>query len=55
MRKVFIILSMACLIFEYLRLKEIEEDYNDYSSAIEIKKNNKNWTDHEELKRELKI
>ncbi len=38
---------------EYLRLKEIEEDKFDYCIALEIKKNNKNWVDHEELKNDL--
>ena len=38
---------------EYLRLKEIEEDLVDYYSAAEVKIKNKEWTDHETLKREL--
>ena len=38
---------------EYLRLKEIEEDKFDYYTAFEIKKNNKIWTDHEDLKNDL--
>ena len=40
---------------EYLGLKEIEEDYLDYTAAVETKRINKNWTDHEELKKELGI
>lgn len=40
---------------EYKRLKEIEEDKSDYYSAIQVKKNNKIWKSHEELKKELGI
>jgi len=38
---------------EYLRLKEIEEDKEDYYSALQIKMKNKKWKSHEELKKEL--
>jgi len=38
---------------EYLRLREIEEDMVDYYSAIETKLSNKEWTDHEDLKKQL--
>lgn len=38
---------------EYLRLKDLEQDIEDYTEAAEIKATNKKWTTHEELKREL--
>lgn len=38
---------------EYKRLKEIEQDKDDYNSALEIKKTNKKWISHSELKSEL--
>jgi len=38
---------------EYERLKEIEQDSQDYYSTFEIKLTNKNWTSHEQLKQEL--
>ena len=38
---------------EYLRLKEIEEDKDDYFSAVETKKANKKWIKHSDLKKEL--
>ena len=40
---------------EYRRLKEIEEDREDYYSALRIKKMNKKWTSHDQLKKELGI
>jgi hypothetical protein len=40
---------------EYLRLREIEQDKTDYYSAIEVKRKNKKWTSHENLKKELGI
>ncbi len=40
---------------EYLRLKDLEEDQKDYESGIEIKKNNKKWVTHEDLKKELDL
>jgi len=40
---------------EYLRLKEMEQDKIDYYSAIEVKRKNKRWTSHEDLKKELAI
>lgn len=40
---------------EYLRLKEIEEDRNDYDSALEVKRKNKKWVSHKDLKRSLEI
>lgn len=36
---------------EYMRLKEIEEDKIDYRSALEVKKKNKKWVSHKDLKR----
>jgi hypothetical protein len=38
---------------EYLRLKEIAEDKADYYSAMEVKRKNKKWKRHEDLKKEL--
>ncbi len=38
---------------EYKRLKEIEEDRKDYYSALKIKRENKKWIAHEDLKKEL--
>jgi hypothetical protein len=38
---------------EYLRLKEIEQDSKDYRSALAVKKKNKTWTTHEDLKKDL--
>ena len=40
---------------EYMRLKEIEQDVDDYNSAVEIKKTNKKWIKHEDLKKELDL
>lgn len=40
---------------EYLRLKEIEQDKSDYSSALKTKLENEEWIDHKELKRKLGI
>jgi hypothetical protein len=38
---------------EYLRLKEIEEDREDYYSALQVKMKNRKWKTHDELKKEL--
>ena len=38
---------------EYVRLRVIEQERNDYRSAAKTKAGNKKWTDHEELKKEL--
>jgi len=38
---------------EYLNLKESAEDREDYESAIKVRKNNKKWMKHEDLKKEL--
>lgn len=38
---------------EYQRLKELEQDMIDYSSAYETKMKNKTWTSHQDLKKEL--
>jgi hypothetical protein len=38
---------------EYARLKEIEQDSKDYHSALAVKKRNKTWTTHEDLKKDL--
>jgi len=38
---------------EYVRLREIEQERKDYQSAAKTRAPNKQWTDHEELKKEL--
>jgi len=38
---------------EYLRLKEMEENRNDYYSAMRVKMKNKKWKNHAEVKKEL--
>jgi len=38
---------------EYLRLKDIEQDKSDYNSAMEVKKKNKKWVSHKDLKKEF--
>lgn len=40
---------------EYLRLKEIEEDRNDYYAALDVKLKNKKWKSHSDLKNDLKL
>lgn len=40
---------------EYKRLKEIEQDKADYYSALTVKKTNKKWMGHAELKKQLAI
>lgn len=40
---------------EYKRLKDIEEDIEDYNSAIKVKMTNKKWTSHKDLKKNLGI
>ena len=40
---------------EYMRLKEIEQDKVDYFTAVEVKKKNKNWLSHSNLKKTLCI
>jgi len=38
---------------EYVWLKEIEQDSEDYRSAVLVKEKNKRWTTHKDLKRDL--
>ena len=38
---------------EYMRLKEVEQDKLDYYSALEVKRKNKKWVSHNELKKTL--
>jgi hypothetical protein len=38
---------------EYKRLKELEEDKSDYLTAVKIRKKNKKWVKHDDLKREI--
>jgi len=40
---------------EYKRLKEIEQDKEDYVAALKIKLTNKKWVTHKDLKKELDI
>jgi PHD/YefM family antitoxin component YafN of YafNO toxin-antitoxin module len=40
---------------EYLRLKEIEEDRDDYHAALDVKNKNKKWKSHADLKKELDL
>jgi PHD/YefM family antitoxin component YafN of YafNO toxin-antitoxin module len=40
---------------EYRRLKEIEEDREDYDTALAVKTRNKKWKTHGQLKKELGI
>ena len=39
---------------EYVRLKEVEKDKIDYYSAFEVKRKNKKWTSHKDLKKTLR-
>ncbi len=38
---------------EYKRLREIEQDRLDYDSALDVKKENKKWVSHKDLKKDL--
>jgi Ethanolamine utilization protein EutJ (predicted chaperonin) len=38
---------------EYLKLEEYREDVIDYQEAVEIKRTNKKWVDHDNLKKDL--
>ncbi len=38
---------------EYMRLKEVEQDKLDYYSALEVKRKNKKWVSHNDLKKTL--
>lgn len=38
---------------EYMELKAMAEDRKDYYSSIEIKRKNKKWISHENLKKEF--
>ncbi len=38
---------------EFKRLKEIELDKIDYNSALDVKRKNKKWVSHKELKKTL--
>ena len=40
---------------EYRRLKEMEEDKSDYFSAMEVKRKNKKWKSHADLRKELSL
>jgi hypothetical protein len=40
---------------EYLKLKEAEEDRNNYYAALETKLTNRLWIKHEDIKKELEI
>lgn len=38
---------------EFVRLKQIEEDYLDYTSAMQVKEENQVWIKHSDLKKEM--
>ena len=38
---------------EYLRLREAEEDRDDYYTALDTKITNKKWIKHDTIKKEL--
>ncbi|MCK9245249.1 MAG: type II toxin-antitoxin system Phd/YefM family antitoxin [Candidatus Marinimicrobia bacterium] len=38
---------------EYVRLRQIEEDFLDYSSAMQVKEQNQVWIKHSDLKKEM--
>jgi len=38
---------------EYVKLKEAAQDRLDYYSALEVKRKNKKWVSHKDLKKEL--
>ncbi len=40
---------------EYMRLKEVEQDKSDYYSALEVKRKNKKWVSHNDLKKTLEL
>ncbi|MFH1429137.1 MAG: hypothetical protein ABIH39_05265 [Candidatus Margulisiibacteriota bacterium] len=40
---------------EYLKMKDIQENKLDYDSAAKVKRTNKSWTGHNDLKAELGI
>ena len=40
---------------EYLRLREAEEDRDDYYTALDTKITNKKWIKHDTIKKELGI
>jgi len=40
---------------EYQRLKELEQDMEDYYSAYKTKKENTKWVSHSEIKKEFGI
>ena len=40
---------------EYLKLKQAEEDRDDYYAALETKLTNKKWINHENIKKTLGI
>lgn len=40
---------------EYQRLKVIEQNKEDYDSALKVKQENKRWVSHNDLKREFAL
>ncbi len=40
---------------EYKKLKEMAEDREDYLDALKVKKSNKKWVSHDELKKKLGV
>ena len=40
---------------EFIRLKQAEEDRDDYFAALETKFSNKKWIKHEDIKKNLGV
>jgi len=40
---------------EFIRLKQAEEDRDDYFAALETKCSNKKWIKHEDIKKNLGV
>jgi hypothetical protein len=40
---------------EYLKYKEIQQDWLDYNSALKIKVKTKKWHKHEDVKKDLAL
>jgi PHD/YefM family antitoxin component YafN of YafNO toxin-antitoxin module len=38
---------------EYMHLKELEEEFEDYKTAIEVRQTSSEWVKHKDLKKEL--
>ena len=38
---------------EYMKLKEIQQEYEDYQDAIKAEQNTKKWHSHDDVKKKL--